>query len=100
MASGLEEGDGVGVGAADVVSLTAWVVVLLASTLVSTGDRAMSTMLYLFRAAPRLSVLTETAADSIWVALSRLTAVATSMVPERRCLRLPVEADTVRDTLP
>ena len=29
VASGLEEGEGVGVGAADVVSLPAWVVVLL-----------------------------------------------------------------------
>ena len=100
MASGLEEGDGVGVGGTDVVSLPAWVVVLLLSTLVSTGDMAVSTMLYLARAAPRLSELTEAAADSIWVALSRLTAVATSMVPARRCLLLLTEADTVSDTLP
>jgi len=100
VASGLEEGEGVGVGAAEVVFPKAWVVVLLVSTLVSTGDMPVRTMLYLFRAVPRLLELTEAAADSIWVALSRLTAVATSMVPARRCLLLLTEADTVSDTLP
>ena len=41
---------------------------------------------YLLRAAPRLLELTEAAADSIWLALSRLTVVAASTLPERRHL--------------
>ena len=86
-----------------VVSCGACVVVAVVevfriSPLVSTAVMARSTMLYLLRAAPRLLALTDPAADSIWLALSRLTVVAASTVPARR--RLLAVAVITSETLP
>ena len=81
----------------DVVGAAVLVEVLLRPPLDSTADMARSTMLYLLRAAPRLLALTEAAADSIWLALSKLTVVATSTVPARR--RLLALAAITNETL-
>ena len=82
----------------DVVGAAVLVEVLWSPPLVSTGVMARSTMLYPLRAAPRLLALTDPAAASTWLALSRLTVVAASTVPARR--RLLAVAVITSETLP